>query len=121
MVTSNTIPLNAVALALMSAKLRRFSQGRTALLAAYTACPVLQVGCHHGTAPTASTLARAITGGARVAQVAPMGRGYIHQLAERIHLERGPKEVRKTFGAGIKALRKEASWVLSGGQKGGAA
>ena len=52
--TRYTIPLKAVELALMTARMRRYNQGETALLAAYTPRPVMNVDCHWGTAPSAA-------------------------------------------------------------------
>lgn len=80
----HTIPLKAVELALMTAKMRRNNQGRTSSLAAYTQRLVAGVDCHRGTAPSAATLAHAKREGMRVEQAALMERGHIADLIKRI-------------------------------------
>lgn len=119
MTTQYTIPLRGVELALMTAKLRRYSNGRTALLAACTPRPLIEIDCHRR-APRPSELERAASSG-MVPDVGPMDRGHIAALFERVRLCHGLLEVRRTFGRGIKALRAESPWTLFGGKKGGAA
>ena len=115
----HAIPLKAVELALMTAKLRRYNQGRTALLAAYTSRPAVNVDCHRGTAPSAATLAHAKRGGMRMEQAALMERGHIAQAIQRTRNLHGLAEVRKTFGAGLKELASEHRFFLHAAQKGG--
>lgn len=120
MTTQQTIPLAGVKLALMAAKLRRYSKGRTALLAACTPRPWIEIDCHRHT-PRPSEKARAVTSGMVSDVVGPLDRGHIAALIERVRLYHGIPEVRRTFGCGIKALRAENPWTLFGGKKGGAA
>ncbi len=110
------IPLHAVKLALDTAKLRRYNQGRTALLAAYTPSPVVNVDCHRGTTPSAATLAHAKRAGMRVEQAALMERGHIHKVIQRTRNLHGLDEVRKTFGAGMRELEREQRFFLHGGR-----
>ena len=119
--TCPTIPLPALELALMTAKPRRYNQGRTALLAAYTPRPAVNVDCHRGTAPSAATLAHAKRGGMRMEQAALMERGHIAQAIQRTRNLHGLAEVRKTFGAGLKELAREHRFLLHAGNQGGAA
>ena len=112
----HTIPLKAVELALMTAKMRRNNQGRTALLAAYTPRLVAGVDCHQGIAPSAATLAHAKQEGMRVEQAAFMERGHIHKVIERTRNLHGLDEVRKTFGAGMRELEREQRFFLHGGR-----
>ena len=114
------IPLPAVELSLMTAKMRRNNQGRTALLAAFTPQPAVNVDCHRGTAPSAATLAHAKQEGVRVEQAALMERGHIAQVIQRTRNLHGLAEVRKTFGAGLKELASEHRFFLHAAQKGGA-
>jgi len=119
MTKPHTIPLADVELALMTAKLRRHTGGRTALLAARTAAPLINVDCHRR-APRPVDLAQAAS--SRTApQVGPMERGHIADVIERVYLNQGLAEVRRAFSCGIRVLRAESPWVLFGGQKGGAA
>lgn len=119
MTTPHTIPLAGVEMALMSAKLRRYTHGCTALMAACTPRPLLEIDCHRH-APRPSEVARAASSG-MVSSAGPMNRGHIAALFERVRLFHGLPEVRRTFGCGIKALRAEPAWTLFGGKKGGAA
>ena len=119
MTSKHTIPLTDVKLALMAAKLRRYSNGRTALLAACTPRPWIEIDCHRHT-PRPSEKARAASSGL-VSDVGPLDRGHIAALIERVRVSHGLPEVRRTFGCGIRALRAESPWTLFGGKKGGAA
>lgn len=119
MTTAHTISLAGVEIALMAAKLRRYSNGRTALLAACTPRPLIEIDCHRR-APRPSDKALAASS-SRVSDVGPMDRGHIAALFERVRVFHGLPEVRRTFGCGIRALRAESKWTLFGGQKGGAA
>lgn len=113
----HTIPLKAVELALMTAKLRSNTHGRTSLLAAYTPRLVAGVDCHQGIAPSAATLAHAKQEGMRVEQAAFMERGHIHKVIERTRNLHGLPEVRKTFGAGLKELANEHRFFLHAAQR----
>ena len=113
----HAIPLKAVELALMTAKMRRSTHGGTSLLAAYTPRLVAGVDCHRGTAPSAATLAHAKREGMRVEQAALMERGHIVDLIKRTRNLHGLPEVRKTFGAGLKELAQEHRFFLNVAQK----
>lgn len=115
--TCHTIPLPAVELAAMSAKLRRRTQGRTALLAAFTPRLAVDLDCHRGAPPSHRTVERAMQEGMRVDQAGPIGRGYIADLVKRIRALHGASEVRKTFGAGLKELVAEHRFFLRAGKK----
>ena len=117
--TLHTIPLSAVRMALMTARMRRYNQGETALLAAYTPRPVMNVECHRGTAPTADTLTHAKRGGMRFVRAALMERGHIAQAIQRVRTRHGLAGVRKTFGAGMKELANENRFFLHAGKRDG--
>ena len=117
--TLHTIPLDAVQTAIFSAQLRRRTGGGTALLAAYTPRPVIDLDCHRGTAPFAGTVARAAKEGTRTEQAALMERGHIAQAIQRVRNRHGLAGVRKTFGAGMKELANENRLFLHAGKKGG--
>lgn len=119
MTAQHTIRLADIDLVLMTAKLRRHTGGRTALLAAYTPSPLIDVDCHRR-APRPVDLAQAASSRI-VQQVGPMDRGHVARVIERVYLNEGLTEVRRTFKCGIRALRAESPWVLFGGRKGGAA
>lgn len=116
----HTINLADLELVLMSAKLRRYTQCGTALLAACTPRPLIEIDCHRRI-PRPSDLAFAASSRKLTSDVGPMDRGHIAELFERVRLQHGISEVRKTFGCGIRALRAESRWTLFGGRKGGAA
>ena len=111
------IPLPAVELAALSAKLRRRTHWGTALIAAYTPRPAVNVDCHRGTTPSAATLAHAKQEGMRVEHAALMERGHIHKVIERTRNLHGLPEVRKTFGAGLKELAREHRFFLHAAQR----
>ena len=115
--TLHTIPLEAVQTAIFSAQLRRRTGWGTALLAAYTPRPAVNVDCHKGTAPIAATLAHAKREGMRVEQAALMERGHIADLIKRTRNLHGLAEVKKTFGAGLKELAQEHRFFLNVAQK----
>lgn len=117
----HTIPLSDVEMALFSAQLRRRTGGATALLAAYTPRPVVNLDCHRGTAPFAGTVARASQEGVRAGQVELMERGHIAQVIQRTRILHGLAGVRKTFGAGMRELARENLFFLHAGKQGGAA
>jgi len=118
----HTIPLHALELVLMAAKMRRRNQGGTALLAAYTPRPTMNLDCHKGTTPSTAKLAHAKGAGSMPGMpVALMGRGHIAQVIQRTRDLHGLDEVRKTFGAGLKELEREHRFFLHAGKHGGAA
>lgn len=117
--TLHTIPLSAVRMALMTARMRRYNQGKTALMAAYTPRPVVNLDCHRGTAPFAGTVARAAQEGARIEQAALMERGHISQVIQRTRNLHGLAGVRKTFKAGMKELASEHRFFLHASKRDG--
>ena len=117
--TLHTIPLSAVRMAVFSAHERRRNNGATALLAAYTPRPVIDLDCHRGTAPFPGTVARAAQEGARVVRSSLMERGHIAQAIKRVRNRHGLAGVRKTFGAGMKELAKENRFFLHVGKREG--
>lgn len=122
--TRHTIPLSAVEMAVFSAQLRRRTECGTALLAAYTPRPVMDVDCHQGTTPSAATLTHAKLAGMRTGQADLMERGHIAQAVQRVRDRHGLAGVRKTFGAGMKELSREPRHILHAGthgKQGGAA
>ncbi len=111
----NTTAIKAehVALVLAAAKLRRSTGGSTCALCALSRGPMLQLDCSTSKSPHfLETALRLRYAGARVT---PMQRGGIALLYERTRRERGTAEVRRTWGAGIKALRAEPRHVFNGG------
>ena len=117
--TLHTIPLSAVRMAVFSAELRRRTGGATALLAAYTPRPVIDLDCHRGTAPFPGTVARAAIEGEWGGQCLPMRRGHIAQVIKRVRDRHGLAGVRKTFKAGMKELAREHPFFLHVGKREG--
>lgn len=112
--TGHKIPLKMVEAALVSAKMRRRNGGRTCALAAMTAAPLLQPDCSH---PNRLRLRdEAMRLAARPAMCSPLDRGHIAALIARTRLLHGLGEVRKTWGAGLRALLAEDRYVINGGQ-----
>ena len=114
----HTIRAADLALVLASFKLSRHTQGKAPTLAAMTAAPVVQVDCAAGRNPRVyspafycEAVAVARTGKQRPG-VAPMTRGTVAMLIERVAREGGRKELLRTFGAGISELRREPRHTL---------
>jgi hypothetical protein len=111
-----TIRATDLPLVLAAAKLRRRNAGRTCQLAALSAGPAIQVDCASNsqwTRPGLRDEARRI--GLSQSRILPMQRGHIAQVYERINRAHGRREVLRTWGAGIRALRAEPRYVLNGG------
>ena len=106
-----TIRAADLRLALHSAKLRSSTQGRTALLAATTAAPVVNANCGQ----RGAVLRIAQASGNAACNVAPMQRGHLARLIARVSVEQGGREVRATWGATMKTLLAEPRYVLNGG------
>lgn len=111
-----TIRAADLSLLLASAKLRKYTAGRTPLLAAMSAAPLLECDCHSGRTPTPSWRFQVQCSGLHAARVTPLQRGYISRLFDQVALHRGRREVVKTWGVGIRTLRAESRYVLFGGQ-----
>lgn len=110
-----TVTLDQLRLVMASAKLRRYTHGRTCLLAALTAGhTVLPVDCHRGPVRP-STREQAQRLGHYRAHVAPMARGHMAALITRTRLLHGLPEVRRTWGAGLRTLLAEPPHTLHGG------
>jgi hypothetical protein len=103
----HTISADHLAAVLAAHKLRRYSAGQTCQLCALTAAPLVSVDCHEGRKPLAVP---------HRALVSPMQRGRIHSLYTRTRLQHGLAEVRRTWGAGLRALLAEPAHVLNGGK-----
>ena len=99
-----TIPLNAVRDALMFAIVRKKATGaRLSRFAAYTAIqPLTGVTCsspaHRRSTPQRSLESMHLCG---------MWRGDLGRLVDRLRLEHGLPEVRRTWGAGLRVLQAE--------------
>lgn len=112
--TGHHIPLDMVEAALVSARMRRQNGGRTCALAVMTAAPLLQPDCSHANRLRLREEAMRLP--ARPAMCWPLERGHVAALIARTRLNHGLDEVRKTWGAGLRALLAENRHVLKGGQ-----
>jgi hypothetical protein len=105
--TTKAVPLEAVRTALMCAQVRRIvrtdSQGkRLVRCAAYTQNPLLNISCldaSRGMRPHPVLRSN----------FSPMHSGDMWQVLERTRYEHGLAEVRRTWGAGPRAMRAEFS------------
>ena len=113
-----TIRASDLGLVLASVKLNRYTKGGVCRLAAVTAAPMLTVDCAHGRNPQRASpgfyaeALRFAAAGKTGPRVVPWSRGLVATLIERVARERGRRELLKTFGAGITALRREPRHVL---------
>lgn len=113
-----TIRAGDLGLVLASVKLNRYTKGGVCRLAAVTAAPMLTVDCAHGRNPQSASpgfyaeALRFAAAGKTGPRVVPWSRGLVATLIERVARERGRRELLKTFGAGITALRREPRHVL---------
>jgi len=110
----HSIALKDLQLVLVSAKLRRFTNGRTCQMAVTTAAPILEVDCSSRNRLRGREDAQRI--GLASCTTGPMRRGHVVELIERTRLLHGLTEVRKTWGAGLRALTAEPRHVLRGGR-----
>lgn len=115
-----TIRAGDLELVLVSLHVSQYTKGQTCVLAAMTPAPMLEVDCSDGHNPLiahpgfyANALERTRAGklGPRLV---PLSRGWVGNLIDRVARERGRRELHKTFGVGIKALRAEPRYVLRG-------
>ena len=107
------IHLEHLQLVLASAKLRRYTHGSTCQLAAVTAAHMLRADCSN---PSRQRMRDdAMRHGQRRAMVTPMERGHLVELVLRTRLLHGLADVRKTWGACLRALQAEHRYVLNGG------
>jgi hypothetical protein len=101
---------------LAAAKLRRLTHGRTCQLCALSPAPVIEVDCAANSRWVRPDLAAQVARyGLSPARCTPMQRGHIALRYERVNREHGRREVLRTWGAGIRALRAEPRHVLNGG------
>lgn len=111
-----TIRLKDLELSRFTAKMRRANKGRTCQLAAMSERPVLALDCSKGRSPSQLMREEARLHGQSVARLTPLDRGHIARLMEHTQLMHGGREVRKTWGKGIRALLSEGSkYTLQGG------
>lgn len=118
----HTATIRAADLELVMAysKVRRVTQGRTAAFCAMSETPRIFVCC--GAAASSSHLAHMAREAQAMGQqpgsrAQPIERGYIAKLMEWTQLMHGAKEVRRTWGTGIRALLKDNRYILNGGTK----
>lgn len=110
----STVTLDQLRLVMASAKLRRYTHGRTCLLAALTAGhTILPVDCHRGPVRP-STREQAQRIGHHRAHVAPLDRGHMAAVITRTRLLHGLPEVRRTWGASLRTLMAEPQHTLRG-------
>lgn len=107
-----TIQLDHLHTALIAAKMRQANHGRTCQLCVVTAEPAIQLECRRR---GKTSLERARDCGTVSGHVSTMKRGHISRVFERVQVEHGGAEARKTWGKGIRALRAEPRWILNGG------
>jgi hypothetical protein len=111
--TDVTIALRDLELVLRTARMRKSTNWRTCLMAVTTAAPILEFDC------SSRNRLRGIEGAQRIGlcgcSAGPMRRGHVVELIERTRLLHGLPEVRKTWGAGLRALKEEPRYVLNGG------
>lgn len=108
-----TIKVSDLKFALAAYRLRRYTGGGTCQVAAITVGSLIEADC--SSAGRLRMRSDAMRMGKSRVTVTPMIRGHIGDLIERTRLCHGLAEVRKTWGAGIKALLAEPRYVLNGG------
>lgn len=106
-----TIRAQDLSLVLGSVKLRNYTNGRTCRLCALSETPVIQLTCRDRD----RSREQAARFGQSPARCMPIQRGDIGRLYQRVNLERGRREVVKTWGVGIRTLQAEPQYVLDGG------
>lgn len=109
------IQLKGVKLALDSAKIRCLTNGRTALFCALSTAPLIRVDCNTNTRTFAAMRDLSIKSRRLNDICGPMQRGHIRALIQRTRDRHGIKEIRKTFGVGIRTLKDECSYIINGG------
>lgn len=114
-----TIRADDLSLALYAYKLRRFTKGRVAQMAAMSAGPKILIDCQD--VPREDSRQRlaqdAIRLGLARARMTPLDRGHIGRVYQRVKLMAGRREVQRTWGAGIRTLMAEPLYVLNGGRE----
>lgn len=115
MSTVATIRARDLGLVLAAAKLRRWNNGRTCQLCALSEHPTIALDCHYPGSKSSSYREAASRHGISPARVWPMQRGRIARLFERVQRVHGRREVLRTWGVGIRALKAEPAHVLNGG------
>lgn len=112
---AGTIRLADLSLVLAAHKLRRQTRGFTPQLCVFTERPVIEVDCFNGR-PNSWLLQQAKCC-RPVRFAAPLGRGHIARLMDRVQRQQGRREVLKTWGVGIRALLAEPKYTLNGGAR----
>ena len=108
-----TIAADSLHLVLAAAKLRRYTKGRTCQLCAISPGPTIEVDCGSSSIfSRPGMVAEAKKFGISRASVTPMRRGHIGRLYERTRLFHGLPEVKRTWGAGIRALPHHTSYFF---------
>jgi hypothetical protein len=111
-----TIRADALQLVLFAHKLRRHTHGGTCQLCALSAAPMIEVDCCSASQwVRPGLIAQAKRFGASHISASLLRRGHISRLYERVRLERGLAEVKRTWRTGLRALRAEPRHVLNGG------
>lgn len=113
---NNAIRADDLRLVLVSHKLRRHTNGRTALFCAMTPPLLLAVACGTQRHHSDEYIADAKRIGRAPAYCGPMQRGTLYKLYERIRYTQGLAEVRRTWRTGLRALRAEPRYVINGGE-----
>lgn len=112
---THTIHLDAVKLTLYSAKLRRRTNGGTALMCALSGAPLIMVDCNTDRR-TFSQMRDLSINSRRIDNICGlMKRGHIGKLIQRTRDLHGLKEVKKAFGFGLLSLKAENLYILNGG------
>lgn len=115
-----TIRAADLEMVMAASKLRRFTKGRTAAFCAMSESPRILVSCGAYTRESTRThMAREaqILGQQPGSRVGPIERGHIVKRMQWTQLMHGAKEVRRTWGTGIRALLKDNPYTLNGGTK----
>lgn len=111
-----TIHLKDLEVCCFTAQMRRANNGRTCQLAALSEHPTITLDCSRGKQPSQHMRDAAHLHGWSRARCMPLDRGHIARLMETTQWRHGGREVRKTWGKGIRALLSEGSkHVLQGG------
>ena len=113
---TTTIQLKDLQLVAAAYRLRRYSKGHTAQLAAFTRAPMVEVDCSQPRRGDKYRRENAANFAHRCAPtVSPLRRGHITELIERTRWMHGLAELRTTWRAGIRALLAEDRHLLKGG------
>lgn len=115
--TNATFSLDSLHTLLASVRLRKYSGGRTCLLAAMSLAPRLECDCHNGRRVPDSWRDMVARAGTSRVSVQPISRGHIQHVIDRVARNGGRAEVLRTWGCGVRALRAEPRYTLHGGRE----